>query len=99
MQTGYKVSFQEPQKRNSVIQNITKTFNIRIAYQPAKYGKDILIEEEQNWLVEFLDGSSISYTNPLRKPWKPMKWNNLYQKVIYFGQSERFWKLEIGQIW
>ena len=68
MQTGYKVSFQEPQKRNSVIQNITKTFNIRIAYQPAKYGKNILIGEEKKWLVEFLVESNISYTNPLRKP-------------------------------
>ena len=81
------------------MQNITKTFNIRIAYQPAKYGKNILIGEEKNWLVEFLVESNISYTNPLRKAWKPMKWNSFYKNFIYFGQSEIFWKSDIGQIW
>ena len=50
-----------PRKRNEVIQNITKKFNIRIAYLPANCGekKNILIEEERKWLIEFLDRSEI----------------------------------------
>ena len=50
-----------PRKRNEVIQNFSKKFNIRIAYLPANYGekKNILIEEERKWLIEFLDRSEI----------------------------------------
>ena len=93
-----------PRIRNEVIQNIAKKSNLRVAYQPAKCGrkKNILIEEEQKLLVEFLDQSDITYIIPGRKESIYVKTNGVKQfvpNVIYFGQLEKFWKSQISQIW
>ena len=63
-----KVFPESPRKSSEVLQNIAKKFNLRIAYRSAKCGKkkNMMIEEEQECLDEFLDRSDI-YTNPGRK--------------------------------
>ena len=64
----YIAASQEPNKKAEVIQKLATKYQLRVNLKETR-GRPCkeLVEEEKIWLIEFLNRSDISYTNPGRK--------------------------------
>ena len=71
-----------PNKKAEIIQRLATKYKLRIDFQENRgRPRKELNEEKKIWLIEFLDRSDISYTNPGRK-------NHIYIGM-FDGESEQ----------
>lgn len=83
---------QSPRRKTEVIKSLASKFNVKVKFgEKSGRKKNLLSEEEQQWVLNFLDRADISYTTPGRRD---NVYIGVFNKVKKYAQKRYLlWKI------